>query len=196
MIVLPRDGSFALALLGSVRIHDPVFSFALGRINLALKRIVDLVSCNLVRVIQNFLFRFAARNSLGLSAIFSLLPRFASHLSNSSRGFLWRPERHIRHTSANYPIYVSSCFDIVFGSLAFLAVTRGGFWVPRDSARAAQIPASCLPLCLSFEFRITDSGVFLSERLDSGCTSGAKAHLMPPLLTPRFKTAAYKTARK
>ena len=44
-IVMPRDGSFALALLGRVRVHDPVFSE--GRSNLALKRIIDLVSCRL-----------------------------------------------------------------------------------------------------------------------------------------------------
>lgn len=43
---MPRDGSFELALLGRVRVHDPGFSFALGRSNLALKRIVDLSSCS------------------------------------------------------------------------------------------------------------------------------------------------------
>jgi hypothetical protein len=46
-IVMLRDGSFALAFLGSVRVHDPVFSFGLGWSNLLLKRIVDLVSCRL-----------------------------------------------------------------------------------------------------------------------------------------------------
>ena len=51
-IVIPRDGSFALAFLGRVRmVHDPVFSVALGRNNLALKRIVDLVSCSLASFI-------------------------------------------------------------------------------------------------------------------------------------------------
>jgi hypothetical protein len=47
------DGSFALAFLGRVRVHDPVFSFALGRNNLALKRIVDLVSCSLPSFISD-----------------------------------------------------------------------------------------------------------------------------------------------
>src|SRR5208282_3529702 len=47
-IVIPRDGSFTLAFLGRVRrVHDPVFLVALDRNNLALKRIVDLVSCRL-----------------------------------------------------------------------------------------------------------------------------------------------------
>ena len=46
-IVIPRDGSFALAFLGIVRVHDSVSSFALGRNNLAVKRIVDFVSCSL-----------------------------------------------------------------------------------------------------------------------------------------------------
>jgi hypothetical protein len=51
-IVIPRDGSFALALLGRVsRVHDPVFSVALGRNSLALKRIVDLVSCSVASFI-------------------------------------------------------------------------------------------------------------------------------------------------
>jgi hypothetical protein len=46
-IAIPRDGSFALAFLGRVRrVRDPIFSVALGRDNLALKRIVGLVSCN------------------------------------------------------------------------------------------------------------------------------------------------------
>src|SRR5271154_621761 len=44
---LPRDGSFALAFLGRVRVHDSIFSDAAIRNNLALKRIVDLVSCSL-----------------------------------------------------------------------------------------------------------------------------------------------------
>src|ERR1700692_3301711 len=44
---MPREGSLALAFLGRVKVHDPVFSFALGPNNLALKRIVDLVSCTL-----------------------------------------------------------------------------------------------------------------------------------------------------
>ena len=63
-IVLPRDGSFPLAFLGRVRsVHAPIFlrlaeafvkvgSFALGRNNLALKRIVDLVSCSLASFIS------------------------------------------------------------------------------------------------------------------------------------------------
>jgi hypothetical protein len=65
-IVLPRDGSFALAFLGRVRVHDPVFSFALGRNNLALKRIVDLVSCCLASFIRDFPYAFLPRISLGL----------------------------------------------------------------------------------------------------------------------------------
>ena len=44
-IVTPRDGSFALALFGSVKtLHDPVFSVPAGRNNLARKQIVDLDS--------------------------------------------------------------------------------------------------------------------------------------------------------
>jgi hypothetical protein len=50
-VVLPRDGSFALAFLGRVRVHDAVLSVALGRDNLALKQIVDLVSCSLASFI-------------------------------------------------------------------------------------------------------------------------------------------------
>jgi hypothetical protein len=50
-IVMPRDGSFALAFLGRATVHDPVFSLALGRNNLARKRIVDLVSCSLASFI-------------------------------------------------------------------------------------------------------------------------------------------------
>ena len=52
-IVIPR-GSFALALFGRVRrVHDPIFSVALGRNNLALKRIVDLVSCGVASFIYS-----------------------------------------------------------------------------------------------------------------------------------------------
>jgi F-type H+-transporting ATPase subunit b len=52
-IVIPREGSFALAFLGRVRrVHDPIFSVALGRCNLALKRIVALVSCTLASFIN------------------------------------------------------------------------------------------------------------------------------------------------
>src|SRR5882757_3593858 len=60
-IVLPRDGSFALAFLGRVRVHDPAFSFASGRNNLALKRIVDLVSCSATSFIWNFPTCFLGR---------------------------------------------------------------------------------------------------------------------------------------
>ena len=43
---MSRDGSFELALLGRVRrVHDSILSVASGRNNLALNRIVDLVSC-------------------------------------------------------------------------------------------------------------------------------------------------------
>lgn len=55
-IVMPRDGSFALAFLGRVRVHDPVFSFALGRNNLALKRIVDLVSWSVASFISGGIY--------------------------------------------------------------------------------------------------------------------------------------------
>jgi len=51
-MVLPRDGSFALAFLGRVRVHDPIFSDAAIRNNLALKRIVDLVSRSLASFID------------------------------------------------------------------------------------------------------------------------------------------------
>jgi len=55
-IVIPRDGSFTLAFLGRVRrVHDPVFSVALGRNNLALKRIVDLFPCFLAIFTINIL---------------------------------------------------------------------------------------------------------------------------------------------
>ena|ERR1017187_5928989 len=51
-IVIPRDGSFALAFLGRVRrVRDPIFSVALGRNKLARKRIVYLVSCSLASFI-------------------------------------------------------------------------------------------------------------------------------------------------
>src|SRR5208282_4104549 len=61
-IVIPRDGSFALASLGRVRrVHDPVFSVALGRNNLALKRIVDLVSCRLTSFILIILSVFQSK---------------------------------------------------------------------------------------------------------------------------------------
>jgi hypothetical protein len=46
IISLPRDGSFALALRGKVRVHDSVRPLALGRSSLALKRIVGLAFCN------------------------------------------------------------------------------------------------------------------------------------------------------
>ena len=53
-IVIPRDGSFPLALFGRVRrVHDPIFSVTLGRNNLALKRIVDLVSCGVASFIYS-----------------------------------------------------------------------------------------------------------------------------------------------
>jgi hypothetical protein len=47
-IVLPRDGSFPPASFGRVKkASDPARSVALARNNLALKRIVDMVSCGL-----------------------------------------------------------------------------------------------------------------------------------------------------
>lgn len=55
-IVNPRDGSFALAFFGRVsRAHDPVFSVALGRNNVARKRIVDLVSFSLSSFIHCYI---------------------------------------------------------------------------------------------------------------------------------------------
>src|SRR5208337_1607222 len=61
-IVMPRDGSFALSFLVRVRrVHDPVFSVALGRNNLALKRIVDLVSCRLTSFILIILSVFQSK---------------------------------------------------------------------------------------------------------------------------------------
>jgi DNA-binding transcriptional MerR regulator len=57
LIVMPRDGSFELASLGRVRVHDPVFSFGLGRNNVALNRIVDLVLCSLARVIYSLCYQ-------------------------------------------------------------------------------------------------------------------------------------------
>jgi hypothetical protein len=62
-VVLPRDGSFALAFLGRVRVHDPAFAFALDRDNLALKQIVDLVSCSLASFIPEFSMAFLASRS-------------------------------------------------------------------------------------------------------------------------------------
>ncbi len=51
-VVLPRDGSFALAFLGRIRrAHDAIFSAVFGRNNLPRKRIVDLVSCSRASVI-------------------------------------------------------------------------------------------------------------------------------------------------
>src|SRR5271166_4026300 len=50
-MVLPRDGSFALAFLGRIMVRHPIFSVGSGRNNLALKRIVDLVSCGLATFI-------------------------------------------------------------------------------------------------------------------------------------------------
>jgi hypothetical protein len=67
-IVISRDGSFALAFLGRVRrVHDPIFSVASGRNNLALKRIVDLVSCSLAIFIKLFyqIFYFNFSQDLG-----------------------------------------------------------------------------------------------------------------------------------
>src|SRR5688572_9748104 len=72
-IVISRDGSFALAFLGRVRReHDPIFlrpaealaevgSVALGRNNLALKRIVDVASCTKKSGTSCFLFRLQLR---------------------------------------------------------------------------------------------------------------------------------------
>ena len=51
-VVIPRDGSFALAFLGRIRrVHDPILSVTLGRNSLPLKRIVDLVSYRLASFI-------------------------------------------------------------------------------------------------------------------------------------------------
>ena len=78
-IVLPREGSFPLAFLGRVsRVPDPIFSVALVRNNLALKRIVDLVACGLAGFIRDFPSAFPPANNAGLFVIFYLLRRFAS----------------------------------------------------------------------------------------------------------------------
>ena len=46
-IVTPRDGSFALALLGSLsRVHEPILN------SFASKRIVDLFPCSLIALIM------------------------------------------------------------------------------------------------------------------------------------------------
>jgi hypothetical protein len=127
-IVLPRGGSLALAFLGRITVHDPVFSFVSGRNNLAQKRIVDLVFCNLVSVIRNFLMRFAAHRQHGLSAIFIPVGRFARLLSNPPTCFLRRPKSYIGHTSMNYLICFLLRFAIVRGSLAMLAVRGERFW--------------------------------------------------------------------
>jgi len=55
-IVMPREGSFALAFMGRVRVHAPVFSIASDRINLAPKQIVDLVSCGLPSFISGGIY--------------------------------------------------------------------------------------------------------------------------------------------
>ncbi len=61
-IIIPRDGSFAFAFLGRVRrVHDPIFLVALGRNNLALKRIVDWVSCSLATFILIILSVFQSK---------------------------------------------------------------------------------------------------------------------------------------
>jgi hypothetical protein len=57
-IVIPRVGSFALALLGRVRRKlDPIFSVPLGRNNLPRNRIVDLVS----RSVASFIYSHTSK---------------------------------------------------------------------------------------------------------------------------------------
>jgi hypothetical protein len=68
-------------------VHDPVFSLALDRNNLALKRIVDLVSCRLASFIRNFSHPSLPTNGVGLYSIFFLRHRFAS-LYQSAHGFI------------------------------------------------------------------------------------------------------------
>jgi hypothetical protein len=51
-IVVPRDASAALALFGSVNAHDSLFPSAFERTNLALNRIVDLLSRSVARFID------------------------------------------------------------------------------------------------------------------------------------------------
>src|SRR5713101_7476502 len=63
---MPRDGSFALAFLGRVsRVHDPIFSVALGRNNRALKRIVGLVSCSLA----GFIYCYTTKQNEQIASI-------------------------------------------------------------------------------------------------------------------------------
>ena len=125
-IVMPREGSFALAFLGRVRrVHDPIFSVALatrlrsscspregtrptrfprkspclvgpvpppggffngllGGNNLALKRIVDLVSCGLAGFIQDFPNAFLPTNSVGLFCDFLPAPQVCKPFKTGS----------------------------------------------------------------------------------------------------------------
>jgi hypothetical protein len=63
-IVVPRDGSFPPAFFGRVtKANDPTFSVAFGRNNVALKRIVDLVSFGLTIFIYHPHFRARAFES-------------------------------------------------------------------------------------------------------------------------------------
>ena len=55
-IVVPRDGSFALAFLGRVRAHDPGFWLPSARNNFALNRMVGLVACALARFISGGIY--------------------------------------------------------------------------------------------------------------------------------------------
>jgi hypothetical protein len=49
-VVIPREGSFALAVLGKVRkLQEPQFLVAAGRRSFALKRILELVLIILAR---------------------------------------------------------------------------------------------------------------------------------------------------
>lgn len=128
-IVLPGDESFALALLGSVRVHDPVFSFAFGDNSLALKRIVDLVSRSLAGFIRSFHHAFLAHEQHGPLLRFSSYSTGCKPFIQSGPGFLWRPKHYIGHTSMNYLICFLLRFVIVRRSLAMLAFLGERLWV-------------------------------------------------------------------
>ena len=63
----------------------------------------------------------------------------------------------------NYLICFLPRFVIVRGSLARLAFEASAFGLPRDSARAAQIRASCLPFFFPIPL-CRHTGVSLSSR--------------------------------
>src|SRR5487761_211335 len=72
-IVMPRDGSFALALFGSLRrVHEPILN------SLASKRIVDLFPCSLSD---------SGIAAISASTFFSPCTMFAADFSSCMRSF-------------------------------------------------------------------------------------------------------------